>query len=194
MRASIEPISDEVWVSVPKHSFARCTEALSCRPRTCDRYRLSCRVFTQPRPTCDVHDRSPESPVYVDSGRPLCARTGHSPGGLANRPNRPARRRSGSVPVRKECASSGTSPPCSEGARGLSLFGSPGPRHHLGYLITGGGSVTQEPPFWTITVPLPFVSVSVAAICSVTALGYPVGRLVVPVALRDWPADRTDRR
>jgi hypothetical protein len=32
------------------------------------------------------------------------------------------------------------------------------------YLITGGG-MTQEPPFWTITVAPPFVSVSVAAIC-----------------------------
>jgi hypothetical protein len=60
--------------------------------------------------------------------------------------------------------------------------------HHLGYLITGGGSVTQEPPFCTITVPLPFVSVSVAAICRVTAFGYPDGRVVVPVALRDCPA------
>jgi len=56
------------------------------------------------------------------------------------------------------------------------------------YLITGGGSVTQEPPFCTITVPLPFVSVSVAAICRVTAVGYPDGRVVVPVALRDCPA------
>jgi hypothetical protein len=58
----------------------------------------------------------------------------------------------------------------------------------LGYRITGGGSVTQEPPFWTRTVPLPFVSVSVAPICRVTAFGYPVGRLVVPVELRDCPA------
>jgi hypothetical protein len=48
--------------------------------------------------------------------------------------------------------------------------------------------VTQEPPFCTITVPLPFVSVRVAAICSVSADGYPDGRTVVPVALRDCPA------
>jgi hypothetical protein len=75
-----------------------------------------------------------------------------------------------------------------ESARALSLFESLGHRHHLGCWITGGGSVTQEPPFWTITVPLPFVSVSVAAICRLTALGDPIGRLVVPVALRDCPA------
>src|SRR5580704_5923668 len=55
----------------------------------------------------------------------------------------------------------------------------------FGCWITGGGCRTH--PFRTITVPLPFVSVSVAPISSVTAVD-PNGRLIVAVALRDWPA------